>query len=94
MLRIRYVANLLKTYGSNKKKNERLVLQICNKASISADEKNALGEIGGKYQVFEDKDAEVILDMYEEKLKYQQLLEEETEQDDPFKGINLESKFI
>lgn len=55
-------------------------------------ESNKLGEIGSKYKVFQDEDSDIILDIYEEKLKYQHLLEENAEEEiDPFDGLNLES---
>lgn len=82
--------------------NKKCSLQTCSYASftdkkqtnITGNNKKLLGEIGTKYQVFQDTDADIILDVYEEKLKYQHLLEEEDEVDkDPFKGLNLESKF-
>nr|XP_023028625.1 mitochondrial assembly of ribosomal large subunit protein 1 [Leptinotarsa decemlineata] len=51
---------------------------------------NKLGNIGSKYQIFHDQDAEVILDVYEERLKYSNLIEDdEVEESTPFAGINL-----
>lgn len=51
-----------------------------------------LGGIGSKYQVFRDQDSEIILDVYEERLKYQEGIREEIQQKDIFEDINLERK--
>lgn len=59
----------------------------------NTSDQTSLGDMGSKYQVFKDQDAEVILDVYEERLKYSSLLEEEEDHYvDPFEGLNLESK--
>lgn len=68
------------------------IQSIQNCSSKDVKENEFLGEIGAKYKIFDDNNADVILDIYEEKLKYKNLLEEElNEEEDPFKGINLES---
>ncbi|KAJ8973265.1 hypothetical protein NQ317_017720 [Molorchus minor] len=48
-----------------------------------------LGNMSSKYQVFQENDNEIILDVYEERLKYSNLLENH-EEDDPLLGLNLE----
>lgn len=61
------------------------------------NEKNdkILGDMGSKYQIFDDKDAEEVLDIYEERLKYTQLLEEnEQEEQDRYAGLNLERNYF
>lgn len=73
---------------------QRYTYSTKNKCSELFVEKNTLGEIGTKYQVFQDKDADIILDVYEEKLKYQHLLEENEEEVNPLNGLNLESKYF
>lgn len=73
-------------------KNDRNSDLFTGKKISEEIDKNTLGEIGAKYQVFQDKDADIILDVYEEKLKYQHLLEENEEEEiDPFDGLNLQS---
>lgn len=53
-----------------------------------------LGNMASKYEIFEDKDAEIVLDIYEERLKYSQLLETEQQDElDRFAGLNLERKY-
>ncbi|VEN52554.1 unnamed protein product [Callosobruchus maculatus] len=47
----------------------------------------ALGDAGVKYQQFKEENANEILDIYEERLKY---IEEEVEEENPFEGLNLE----
>lgn len=55
----------------------------------------SLGSMARKYVPFREEDAEEILDVHEERLKYTQLHEErELEEVDPFKGINLESNCL
>jgi hypothetical protein len=50
--------------------------------------------ISGKYQVFRDEDAAVILDVEEERLKHLETLDLPHKQyDDEFSGLNLESKY-
>ncbi|KAJ8935908.1 hypothetical protein NQ314_012597 [Rhamnusium bicolor] len=47
-------------------------------------------DMGSKYQFFQD-DFNIILDVYEERLKYSNILEEEKlEVKDPFEGLNLQ----
>jgi hypothetical protein len=49
--------------------------------------------ISGKYQVFRDEDAAVILDVEEERLKHLETLDLPHKQnEDEFSGLNLESK--
>lgn len=58
-------------------------------------ESPSLGTVARKYAPFREQDSEEILDVHEERLKYTQLYEErELEEIDPFKGLNLESKFL
>lgn len=59
----------------------------------NSNKTNSLGGMSSKYQVFQEEDAEIILDIYEEKLKYSDLLEEH-EDTDPFEGINLHRKSL
>ncbi|XP_028145715.1 uncharacterized protein K12H4.2 [Diabrotica virgifera virgifera] len=67
-----------------------------NQDASNADKKTTtkpkavLGNMSSKYDVFSDADAEIILDVYEEKLKYSQLLEEEEQEVDRYVGLNLE----
>jgi hypothetical protein len=50
--------------------------------------------ISGKYQVFRDEDATVILDVEEERLKHLETLDIRHKQyEDEFSGLNLESKY-
>lgn len=50
--------------------------------------------ISGKYQVFRDEDAAVILDVEEERLKHLETLDLTHKQyEDEFSGLNLESKY-
>lgn len=99
MLPLRCFTKILKNFTFQVNNlNKNYLLQRCNycktiiKEEETVDKQKTLGEIGAKYQVFQDKDADIILDVYEEKLKYQHLLEEKAEEvDDPFNGINLES---
>lgn len=51
-----------------------------------------LGDMSSKYKVFQEHDSEIILDVYEERLKYSDLLEDEEPDDNLFAGLNLESK--
>ncbi|KAG5898960.1 hypothetical protein JTB14_004680 [Gonioctena quinquepunctata] len=60
-------------------------------ACLCKSHEQQIGRYGSKYQVFHDEDAEIILDVYEERLKYSNLLEEdEAEESTPFEGLNLE----
>lgn len=45
-----------------------------------------------KFKVFRESDAPVILDIYEEKLKYAEILENNEEEPDAFEGINIERR--
>lgn len=99
MLSLRTISFMLnKCTGSIRNFNRNPLLQRCayctkSKTNDLSNKQNSLGEIGAKYQIFEDKDADVIFDVYEEKLKYQDLLDEvEEEEHDPFNGLNLESR--
>lgn len=59
------------------------------------DSNPTLGDIGSKYEIFRDEDAEIILDVCEERQKYASLLEaQKLEAQDPFQGLNLERMFI
>jgi hypothetical protein len=50
--------------------------------------------ISGKYQIFKDEDAPVILDVEEERLKHLQTLDLPHKQyEDEFSGLNLESEY-
>ena len=50
--------------------------------------------ISGKYQVFRDEDASVILDVEEERLKHLETLDLPHKQyEDEFSGLNLQSKY-
>ncbi|CAH0556553.1 unnamed protein product [Brassicogethes aeneus] len=57
----------------------------------STENKNTdLGNMNTKYQVFKDNDSEIILDVYEERLKYSNLLDEHIEENvNLFEGLNL-----
>lgn len=61
--------------------------------STEADSEAPLGAAGSKYKVFRDEDSEVVLDVVEERLKYQNWIETESEQHDQFVGLNLQRKF-
>lgn len=60
--------------------------------STGVDPEAPLGAAGSKYKVFRDEDSEVVLDVVEERLKYQNLIETETEERDQFEGLNLQRK--
>lgn len=61
----------------------------------SVEESTSLGNMASKYVPFREKDAEEILDVNEERLKYTQMHEQrELEEVDPFKGLNLESIYL
>jgi hypothetical protein len=50
--------------------------------------------ISGKYQIFRDQDAAVILDVEEERMKHLQTLDLPHKQyEDEFSGLNLESEY-
>jgi len=59
---------------------------------IASKSNLALGNIGSKYQVFRDEDAEIIMDVNEERLKYASGLQqsEELTAEDSFHGLNLQ----
>lgn len=66
---------------------------LCRRAkSTGIDSESPLGAAGSKYKVFRDEDSEVVLDVVEERLKYQNLIETESEQRDQFVGLNLQRK--
>lgn len=75
------------------------IRNFCDKSNEKSkspveDETKKLGDFSKKYQLFQEKDSEVVLDIYEERLKYTNMLEnEEIEEEDPFQGLNLERKF-
>ncbi|XP_018577198.1 uncharacterized protein LOC108915613 [Anoplophora glabripennis] len=48
-----------------------------------------LGDMSSKYKIFHEQDSEIILDVYEERLKYSNLLEDEPD-DNLLPGLNLE----
>lgn len=98
MLPIKSFTNILRNIAVGVKTlNKKYLLQRCSYSTSSDNDKfdnqKSLGEIGTKYQIFQDKDADIILDVYEEKLKYHHLLEDKAanDEEDPLKGINLES---
>lgn len=62
-----------------------------NKSEIKSSGKE-LGDMSLKYKIFQEQDSEIILDVYEERLKYSNLLEEEESEDKLFEGLNLERK--
>ncbi|CAH1113848.1 unnamed protein product [Psylliodes chrysocephalus] len=73
-------------------------LSVCRNKSKKVDlntqdqetlESKSLGNMSSKYQVYHDEDSEIILDVYEERLKYSQLAEENEEVDDRYTGLNL-----
>jgi hypothetical protein len=58
------------------------------------DKQQIPSAISGKYQVFRDEDATVILDVEEERLKHLETLDLPQKQyEDEFSGLNLESKY-
>lgn len=60
---------------------------------VPSEPGSPLGNMARKYIPFREEDAEEILDVNEERLKYSQLLEErELEDVNPFQGLNLESR--
>ncbi|CAG9862968.1 unnamed protein product [Phyllotreta striolata] len=59
------------------------------KANSGEDSSNSLGAMSSKYQVYKDEDSEVILDVFEERLKYSDLQEEDEEKKERFEGLNL-----
>lgn len=100
MLTVKTFANIIKSSIVNPcSSKKKFVTQICSFSTSAnndkVDNQRLLGEIGAKYKVFDDKDAEIIFDVFEEKLKYQHLLEERIEEEeDRFKGINLASMWL
>ncbi|XP_057666132.1 uncharacterized protein K12H4.2 [Diorhabda carinulata] len=68
-----------------------LIRKKSNRESVSDENvSKPLGNMSSKYQVYHDKDSEIILDVYEERLKYSQLLEDEEVEEDRYQGLNLE----
>ncbi|KAJ8912119.1 hypothetical protein NQ315_013208 [Exocentrus adspersus] len=51
---------------------------------------NRLGDMSSKYKIFQEQDAEIISDSYEERLKYSDLLEVTKVDNYSFLGLNLE----
>lgn len=75
------------------------VPQVVQEFSSKSGESDAntevpLGAASTKYKVFRDEDSEVVLDVIEERFKYQNLVETEGEmlQRDQYEGINLKRK--
>ncbi|CAH1117485.1 unnamed protein product [Phaedon cochleariae] len=86
----------MRDMSTKKDAEESNTVKLTSLGEIRTDESNSSkmnpsgAGITSKYKVFQDEDSEIILDLYEERLKYSNLLEEEEQDDSPYDGLNYE----
>ncbi|XP_068903268.1 uncharacterized protein [Tenebrio molitor] len=80
---------LLQACVNHRMKTHKSDKHDVNQEQIKNTTNQTLGEMSSKYQVFREEDSEVILDIYEERNKYLDTLEQE-EDLNPLSGVNLE----